>query len=68
VGTESRSQMRNREAALQRVWDELERRKRRRKPRVATKPTRSRVEERLQEKRRTGIIKRDRRRSDSIEE
>lgn len=39
VSTESRSQYRNREAALQRVWDALEARRRVRKPRVATKPT-----------------------------
>jgi protein subunit release factor B len=60
IATESRSQTRNREAALERVWLELERRKRRRKPRIATRPTRSKVEERLSEKRRAGEIKRGR--------
>lgn len=39
VATESRSQFRNREAALQRVWDALEARRRRPKPRVPTRPT-----------------------------
>lgn len=39
IATESRSQARNREAALQRVWDALEARRRRPKPRVPTKPT-----------------------------
>ena len=52
IATESRSQLRNRELALQRVWDELKRRARRRKPRLATKPTRASVERRLTAKRR----------------
>lgn len=54
IATESRSQSRNRALALQRVWDALERRRRRPKPRVATKPTRASVERRLTEKRRRG--------------
>ena len=61
VGTKSRSQLQNREAALQRVWEELERRTRRVKPRVATKPTRSAVERRLTEKRIVSVRKRVRR-------
>src|SRR5690242_15490804 len=54
IATESRSQHRNRGAALERVWQEIQRRARRRKPRVATKPTRSSVERRLQEKKQRG--------------
>ena len=50
--TESRSQARNRALALERVWDEIARRARRRKPRVPTRPTRSAIERRLIEKRR----------------
>lgn len=61
VATESRSQTRNKEAALQRVWDELERRARKRKPRVATRPTAAARERRVTEKRRAGEIKRLRR-------
>ncbi len=61
IATESRSQTRNREAALQRVWDELERRARKKKPRKATKPTRGAVEKRLEEKRRHATRKRQRR-------
>src|SRR6185503_20162913 len=64
VATESRSQTRNREAALQRVFDELERRARKRKPRFATKPTRSAVERRLTEKRLAAERKRERRSGD----
>ncbi|MEO5618716.1 MAG: peptide chain release factor-like protein [Candidatus Eisenbacteria bacterium] len=52
IGTESRSQLRNKEAALQRLWDALEKRRRKPKPRKATKPTRGSVERRLEEKRR----------------
>lgn len=52
VATESRSQSRNRELALERVWAELERRARKRKPRVATRPTRASLEKRLEAKRR----------------
>jgi protein subunit release factor B len=59
--TESRSQYRNREAALERVWAELERRARRRKPRIATKPTAGARVRRITEKRRTGETKRLRR-------
>ena len=52
IATESRSQSRNRQLALERVWQALERRRRRPRPRVATRPTRASVEQRLQEKRR----------------
>jgi ribosome-associated protein len=60
IGTESRSQTRNREAALERVLAELERRARRAKPRRATRPSRAAVEERLAEKRRVASRKRQR--------
>ena len=52
VATESRSQSRNRALALERVWEALERRRRKPKPRVATRPTRASVEKRLGEKKR----------------
>ncbi|HVP14005.1 MAG TPA: peptide chain release factor-like protein [Terriglobales bacterium] len=58
IATESRSQTRNREAALERVLAEIERRARRPKPRHATKPSRAAVEERLEGKRRESIKKR----------
>lgn len=61
VATESRSQTRNREAALQRVWDALEARRRRPKPRVPTKPTRASRAARAVEKRRAAERKRLRR-------
>src|SRR5258705_6734934 len=61
IATESRSQTRNRVAALERVWAELERRARRPRPRVATRPTRAAKERRLAEKRRAAQIKRTRR-------
>jgi protein subunit release factor B len=64
VATESRSQTRNRALALERVWEELRRRARRKKPRVATAPTRAAVERRLEEKRRAGARKRVRRTAD----
>lgn len=57
IATESRSQSRNREAALQRVWDALEKRRRKPKPRVATKPTRAAGERRLLLKRLRGNLK-----------
>ena len=58
IATESRSQLRNREAALERVWTELQRRARKRKPRIATRPSRTAVEKRLTEKKRTSTVKR----------
>ena len=60
IATESRSQLRNRALALERVWEELARRARRRKPRVASKPSRAAVEQRLVEKRRRSLSKRAR--------
>lgn len=61
IATESRSQLRNRELALERVWEELQRRARPRKTRHATRPTKGAVEERLAEKKRTSEVKRVRR-------
>jgi len=61
IATESRSQLRNRTAALERVWKELERRAAKRKPRVSTRPHRGAVERRLESKRREAAIKRTRR-------
>ena len=61
VATESRSQTRNRALALERVSTELERRARRRTPRIATRPTAAARAKRLDEKRRAGTLKRERR-------
>ncbi|MCC6349263.1 MAG: peptide chain release factor-like protein [Candidatus Eisenbacteria bacterium] len=61
VATESRSQTRNREAALERVWRALEARSRKPKPRVATRPTAAARADRLEGKRRLGERKRLRR-------
>jgi protein subunit release factor B len=58
IATESRSQLRNRTLALERVYEELRRRARRPKPRKATKPHKGAVERRLDTKRRAGAIKR----------
>ncbi len=58
VATESRSQFRNRQAALERVWKALEARRRRPKKRVATAPTASSRARRIVEKRRTSERKR----------
>lgn len=64
IATESRSQLRNRVSALERVWLELQRRARKPKPRVATRPGRSAVERRLAEKRRAAARKKLRRGSE----
>ncbi|MBI1798765.1 MAG: peptide chain release factor-like protein [Candidatus Eisenbacteria bacterium] len=63
IATESRSQSRNRQLALERVAIELARRAKRRRPRVATLPTRSAIERRLESKHRAARIKRERRAS-----
>ena len=60
IATESRSQSVNRVRALERLWNELERRARKPKPRRATRPTRTAVERRLATKRRRSEIKRAR--------
>jgi protein subunit release factor B len=54
IATESRSQHRNKELALERVWEELKRRARKPKRRVATKPTKASGERRLESKKRRG--------------
>ena len=61
VATENRSQIRNRELALERLWDALEARRRKPKPRVPTAPTRASQRVRLESKRREGARKRERR-------
>jgi ribosome-associated protein len=64
IATEHRSQSRNRQLALERVWKALERRRARPKPRKPTRPSRAAVEERLQVKRKTSEKKRSRSRAD----
>ena len=68
IATESRSQWRNREAALARVLEELKRRARRPKLRRPTKPSRTAVERRLAAKRIEAEKKRGRGRSAATEE
>jgi len=68
IATESRSQARNREAALARVLEELRRRARRPKPRRPTRPTPAAVEQRLAAKRITAARKRERGRGPAREE
>ena len=68
IATESRSQSRNRELALERVLAELRRRARRPKPRRPTRPTRAAVEDRLTGKRIVGAKKRTRRADPDREE
>ncbi len=60
IATEHRSQTRNRELALERVFEALEKRRRKPKPRRPTRPTRTAVESRLAEKRRLSEKKRGR--------
>ena len=60
VGTESRSQTRNREAALRRIWAALEQRARKPKPRKKTRPSAAAVARRLEQKKRLSQKKRDR--------
>jgi len=50
VATESRSQIKNRELAWQRLIEKLARRRQKRKPRVPTRPSRTAREKRLEEK------------------
>src|SRR5262249_27569507 len=61
VATEHRSQRRNRELVLERIWRALEVRKRKRKPRVATSPTKASQDRRLEGKQRQAEVKRSRR-------
>jgi len=60
IATESRSQTRNRAQALERVWEELQRRRRKPKLRVASRRTAASVERRLEGKHREGEKKRAR--------
>ena len=62
VAQETRSQVRNRELALERLEERLRRALAVRRPRRATKPTKGAVERRLQSKRRQSERKQDRRR------
>jgi len=60
IATESRSQLRNRESALERVWNALEARARRPKARKAGAPTYASKVRRLAEKKHAAQIKRGR--------
>ena len=62
VAQETRSQIRNRELALQRLEDKLRRALAVRRPRQKTRPSKGAVERRLQAKRRQAARKQDRRR------
>ena len=55
--TESRSQHRNREVAMERLAAALQRRAHKRRPRIATRATKSSVEKRLTVKRITSLKK-----------
>ena len=61
VATEHRSQLRNRELALERIWRALEARRRKPRPRVATAPTVASQKRRLDVKRVTAVKKATRR-------
>src|SRR5262249_9931067 len=67
VATEDRSQLRNRQLALERIWRAIEAKKRKRKPRVPTKPTRTSQAQRLTSKHIHAEVKRTRRRPDGEE-
>ena len=60
VASDERSQMRNREIALQRLADRLAAALRVEKPRVATRATKASKQRRLEAKRRTSEVKRGR--------
>ncbi len=61
VATEHRSQLRNRELAITRIWRALEARRRKPKPRIATRPGKAAKVARLEGKRRQSTKKRIRR-------
>src|SRR5262245_8918673 len=65
VARDDRSQLRNRVIALERLWKALEARRRKPKPRVATKPTKTAQEKRLASKHRHADAKRSRSRPTS---
>lgn len=58
VGTEHRSQFRNRQLALENLAAALAARARKPKPRVATRPSRAAKTRRLETKRRVAVVKR----------
>ena len=58
TASESRSQHRNKERALQRLEEVLRQRERKRKPRIPTKTTRAAVERRISAKKETSHKKR----------
>lgn len=60
VAAESRSRLTNYRRALQRLQERLAARRRRPKKRIATRPSRTARERRLQQKKRRGEIKRQR--------
>ncbi len=61
VATESRSQHRNKQLALNELERRLARRRHRAKPRVATRPSRASVGRRIEHKKRRGMLKKLRR-------
>ena len=61
IARDDRSQLRNRQIALERIWLALEARKRKPKPRIPTGPTRSAQEQRLAAKQHHAAAKRIRR-------
>ena len=61
IARDDRSQLRNRQIALERIWRALEARRRKRKPRVPTKPTKAATESRLASKHLHAAAKRIRR-------
>lgn len=61
IARDDRSQLRNRQIALERIWLALEARRRRPKPRVPTRPTKTSQEQRLAGKQRHAAAKRSRR-------
>lgn len=61
VASERRSQLRNREDALERLVERVDAAARPRAPRTPTRPRRSAVRKRVEEKRRRGQVKQDRR-------
>jgi len=58
IARDDRSQLRNRRIALERIWQALEARKRRPKPRVPTSPSKGSQERRLASKQRNAAAKR----------
>lgn len=60
TASESRSQHRNRQVALERLAERLAARNRRRKKRVATRPTKASQRRRIEGKKRRGDIKKGR--------